>query len=96
MEVLGSLTSETARAILEVLADVPATTTDIANRVDTSRQNVHYHLRNLCDAGVVTAAGTWYSAKGQEMTVYALTSERIEIRIGKQKPANPRRDAPTL
>lgn len=80
--VIESLASETARAILSALADRPATASDVAERVDTSLQNAHYHLSNLRDADLVTDAGTWYSSKGKEMTVYGLTSRRLELRIG--------------
>lgn len=91
--VLDSMASETARAILAALADGPATASDIAEAVDTSVQNAHYHLSNLRDAGVVTQAGTWYSSKGKEMAVYALASERIELRIGGPDPADRRTGA---
>ncbi|WP_245902759.1 ArsR/SmtB family transcription factor [Salinigranum rubrum] len=79
---LESLAPETARKILSTLADRPATASDVADRVDTSVQNAHYHLSKLRDADLVTDAGTWYSSKGKEMTVYALTSNRLELRIG--------------
>lgn len=81
-EVFESLAAETARDIVSTLADGPATASDIAERVDTSLQNVHYHLSKLRDADLVTDVGTWYSSKGREMTVYAVTSERLELRIG--------------
>lgn len=83
---LSSLASDTARSILSALADGPATTSDIAKAVDTSLQNARYHLTNLQEAGLVTACGTWYSAKGREMVVYALASEQIQIRIDANEP----------
>lgn len=82
IDVLASLASETARTILTGLTDEPATASDLAENVDTSLQNVHYHLDKLCAAGVVTTAGTWYSSKGKEMTVYALTTERLVVQFG--------------
>lgn len=80
-DVLRALGTETVHAILSVLSDRAATTTDLAECVDTSLQNIGYHLKKLCDGDIVTPIGTWYSSKGTEMTVYALTSERIEIRL---------------
>lgn len=80
--VLDSLASETARAILATLADGPATASDIADEVDTSVQNAHYHLSNLREAGIISSVGTWYSSKGKEMPVYDLTTEEIQLRIG--------------
>ncbi|MFB6123256.1 MAG: ArsR/SmtB family transcription factor [Haloferacaceae archaeon] len=95
---LDSLSCETARAILAALEDGPATVSDLTGRVDTTLQNARYHLENLRDAGVVADVGTWYSAKGREMNVYALTSERIELRIGSDgpRPEPPVRDSATL
>jgi DNA-binding transcriptional ArsR family regulator len=84
---LDSLSCETSRAILAALDDGPATVSDLTDRVDTTLQNARYHLENLRDAGVVADVGTWYSSKGREMNVYALTSERIELRIGDDAPS---------
>ena len=85
--VLESLASETARAILATVSEEPTTASALAEHVDTSLQNIDYHLTNLREAGLVTAAGTWISSKGREMTVYALTTERIEICIDEAEPA---------
>lgn len=79
--VLEALASETARSVLLALAEEPRTASDLAGAVDTSLQNVHYHLNNLLEAGLVTGIGTWYSAKGKEMTVYAPSSEGIELQF---------------
>lgn len=67
---------------------------------DALAENAHYYLQNLCEAGLVTAAGTWYSSKGAEMTVYALTCDRIELRLGDgdrspSRDATPRAEAAT-
>lgn len=80
-DVLEALASDTARAILSALTDGPATATDVAEEAGTSLQNAHYHLTNLREADLVTEAGTWYSEKGREMPVYAVTSERLELRF---------------
>jgi DNA-binding transcriptional ArsR family regulator len=79
---VDALASETARSILAVLGDGPATASDVTEEVATTLQNVRYHLDRLREAGFVVRAGTWYSSKGREMTVYALASERLELRIG--------------
>lgn len=80
-DVLESLASGTARDILCALASEPATATEVADHVGTSVQNAHYHLTNLLEADLVSDVGTWYSSKGREMSVYAVTSERLELRI---------------
>jgi DNA-binding transcriptional ArsR family regulator len=80
--VLQVLSSETARKILGVLGDEPGTTSDIAASVDTSLQNAQYHLNHLLEAELVEPVGTWYSAKGKEMTVYGLTTEQLVVQFG--------------
>jgi DNA-binding transcriptional ArsR family regulator len=79
--ILETLACEKARKILTSLATKPATTSELADRVDTSLQNVQYHLTNLLEAELIDEVGTWYSAKGTEMTVYAPTSMRLELRL---------------
>lgn len=69
--VLDALSAETARAIYVALREDPATPPELAERLDLSLQNVHYHLDNLRGAGLVESVGTGYSEKGVEMTVYA-------------------------
>jgi DNA-binding transcriptional ArsR family regulator len=81
-EILQSLSSETAQAILVELRDEPATASEIADAVDTSLQNAHYHLKRLSDATLIEPVDTWYSVKGTEMTVYALTTRRLVIQFG--------------
>jgi DNA-binding transcriptional ArsR family regulator len=77
--VLDSLTSKTAQSILVELSDEPSTPGDVADRVDTSLQNVSYHLSNLEEAGLVTVVGTRYSSKGREMKVYASAVRSLVI-----------------
>jgi len=70
-QAIDALSSDTARRILKKLRDEPATKSDIADRVETSIQNAHYHLERLDDAGLVQVIGTHYSSRGMEMDVYA-------------------------
>ena len=76
---LDSLTSKTAQSILVELSDEPGTPGEVADRVDTSLQNVGYHLSKLEDAGLVTVVGTRYSSKGREMNVYASAVRSLVI-----------------
>lgn len=80
-DVTDALGSETARDLVRHLQDQAATASDLADRVDTTLQNVQYHLKRLRAADLVTQVDTWYSAKGREMSVYGLTAERIELRL---------------
>lgn len=80
-DVLGS---ETARAVLAVTYDEPQTPPEIRETVGTSLQNVHYHLDRLEDAGLVEPAGTGYSSKGNEMTVYGPASQALVLFAGRE------------
>lgn len=81
-EVFSALSSDTARTILQLLYAEPRTASDLADHVDTSLQNVRYHLEKLRDAGLVEVADTWYSERGTEMKVYAPASESVVVFAG--------------
>ena len=76
-DVLDALASDTRRSLFRTLYEEPGTPSEIARRVDTSVQNVHYHLTNLQAAGLVEAIDTCYSEKGNEMTVYGPANDPI-------------------
>lgn len=84
-ELLSSLSSETARAVLTELHDEPGTASEIASRVDTSLQNARHHLSNLEQAGVIRIADTRYSEKGREMSVYAPSEEPLVVFVGREE-----------
>ncbi|WP_254769242.1 ArsR/SmtB family transcription factor [Salinilacihabitans rarus] len=69
--VFGALSSGTARQIYTTLNDEPGTPSDVADAIDSSIQNVRYHLEKLEEAGLVEVVDTWYSSRGNEMSVYA-------------------------
>ncbi|EMA27441.1 ArsR/SmtB family transcription factor [Halobiforma nitratireducens] len=71
--VFSALSSTTARQIYSQLDEQPGTPSDIADAIDSSIQNVRYHLENLEEAGLVEVVDTWYSSRGNEMSVYATT-----------------------
>lgn len=68
--VFSVLSSTVARSALAELYRGPATQSELANRLDTSIQNVSYHLDNLVDAGLVEQVDTRRAETGNEMTVY--------------------------
>lgn len=78
-EVLDALSSDTARRVVTHLNDERATPSEIAEALDTSVQNVRYHLQNLEDAGVIEPVDMRYSSKGREMKVYAPSENPIVI-----------------
>ncbi len=76
-----ALSSATAQSILRTLHDTPKPASDVAETVDTSVQNVQYHLAQLEEHGFVRSVDTWYSPKGAEMTVYAPTAREFVVRF---------------
>lgn len=78
-EILGALSSETARNIMLALHEQPATLSEVAESVDTSRQNAQYHLKKLEAVDAVQVIDTLYSEKGREMKVYAPNGEPLII-----------------
>lgn len=89
VEALQKLSSDTAQEILNVLSEGPGTASEVADAVDTSLQNAQYHLTRLAETDLIEAIDTWYSVKGNEMTVYALAAEKLVIQFGasRQQPS---------
>ena len=81
-KLIAALGSETAREILTHLHDEPATKSELAAAVDTSLQNVQYHLSKLDGADLVAVVDTTYSEKGREMDVYAAADEPLVLFAG--------------
>lgn len=80
-EVFDALSSATARELLEVLTEEPLPPSDLADEVDASLQNIHYHLRKLERADLIEQVGTWYSSRGREMAVYAPAAKEVTINL---------------
>jgi DNA-binding transcriptional ArsR family regulator len=81
-DLIAALGSQTAREILTRLHDDPATKSELAAEVDTSLQNVQYHLAKLDGADLVDVVDTTYSEKGREMDVYAAADEPLVLFAG--------------
>jgi DNA-binding transcriptional ArsR family regulator len=81
-DLIGALSSGTARELLTALHDEPAAPSKLADRVDTSLQNTQYHLEKLEDADVIEVVDTAYSAKGREMQVYAPANQPLVVFAG--------------
>jgi DNA-binding transcriptional ArsR family regulator len=80
--ILDALSSDTAREILNAVYDDPGTPSDLADRLDMSIQKVSYHLEKLEDEELIAVAGTQYSEKGQEMTVYEPPEDPLVLFVG--------------
>jgi DNA-binding transcriptional ArsR family regulator len=89
----GRLASETATSILVSLFEEPMTASDVADRVDTSLQNAHYHLDRLEESDLVRVVDTWYSSRGVEMKVYAPSHDEFVISLSPDDDAGPDKEA---
>ncbi|WP_435317747.1 ArsR/SmtB family transcription factor [Haloarchaeobius sp. TZWSO28] len=78
-EVFATLSSATARTILEALYEEPHTPADLREVTGTTLQNVHYHLTNMENAGLIEVVDTWYSEKGSAMNVYAPCARAVLV-----------------
>ncbi len=84
-DLLSSLSSDTARAILTALHEEPQTASEVATCVDTSVQNARHHLSKLEQVGAIRVADTRYSEKGREMSVYAPSEEPLVVFVGREE-----------
>jgi DNA-binding transcriptional ArsR family regulator len=94
-DLLGVLSSRTARRILATLHEEPASASEVAEGVDTSLQNVQYHLGRMHDAGLVEVVDTVYSEKGREMKLYAPADRPLVVVAGDDSDTDGLRSALT-
>jgi DNA-binding transcriptional ArsR family regulator len=91
-DTFAALGSETAREMLSLIYEEPRTPAELEDHVGTSLQNVHYHVDRLEDADLIEPAGTGYSEKGNEMTVYGPASEAVVLFAGAEDDGSRLRD----
>ena len=84
-DLMAALSSDTSRDILAALYDEPSSPAALADRVDTSLQNVQYHLGKLEDGDLVEVVDTVYSSKGREMDVYGPSAEPLVLFAGNEE-----------
>lgn len=77
--IFEALSSDTARKIFAILHEEPTTISEIATEIDSSVQNVSYHVEKMETAGLITPVDTWYSTRGKEMDVFAATSQPLVL-----------------
>ncbi|WP_458188903.1 ArsR/SmtB family transcription factor [Haladaptatus sp. NG-WS-4] len=92
-DLLGALSSDTARSLLSALHEDPATASELSDRVDTSLQNAQYHLGKLEDADLISPIDTIYSEKGREMKVYAPSDGPLILFAGREEQTTGLKDA---
>ena len=82
--VIGSVSSDTALDILDSVHESPKVSTELAEELGVTTQNVRYHLDNLEDAGLVEVEDVRYSEKGRVMSVYRPAESPLMIVFGKE------------
>jgi DNA-binding transcriptional ArsR family regulator len=86
--VLGAVSSDTARTVLDALHEEPTTASGLADRVDLSLQTVQYHLANLEEADLVEVVEETTSEKGRSMDVYGPTNQPVVVFAGGEDDAD--------
>jgi len=78
-ELAQVISNETARKILDYLADKEATESELAQKLMIPISTVHYNLQQLQKGSLVVAEEFHYSTKGKEVNHYKLANKYIII-----------------
>ncbi len=73
------ISNDTARQIIELLADAPLSASDIAQRLKTPLTTIVYNLENLEKVGLIRVERIKYSEKGREVKIYAPVRKLIVV-----------------
>ncbi len=73
------ISNDTAREVIELLADAPLSASDIAERLKIPLTTVAYNLENLENVGLVRIEKIKYSEKGREVKIYAPVKKLIVV-----------------
>jgi len=81
------IANDTARGILDLVADEPLSSTEIAERLDIPLTTVQYNLEKLTEAGLIDVKARRWSKKGRTIKIYGPRRRLLIIvpeRIGKE------------
>ena len=70
-KITQTLANDSARQILEALADEPMSASDLAGALEIPLTTVKYNLDSLIESGLITVKKTKWSVKGRKVKVYA-------------------------
>lgn len=73
------ISNDTARRIIELLADAPLSASDISERLHAPLTTITYNLENLESVGLVKVERIKYSEKGREVKIYAPVRKLIVV-----------------
>lgn len=74
-----AVSNESCRRVLDYLTEKGATETELSQKLQLPMSTVHYNLKQLVDAGLVSADEFHYSKKGKEVIHYKLANKYIII-----------------
>ncbi len=73
------ISNDTARQIIELLADAPLSASDIAGRLQVPLTTIVYNLENLENVGLIKVERIKYSEKGREVKIYTPVRKLIVV-----------------
>lgn len=73
------ITNDTARHIMELLAEHSMSASDIAKQLDVPLTTIKYNIENLMDVGLAKIERIKYSEKGRQVKVYAPVRKLIVV-----------------
>lgn len=78
-KITQTLSNDSARQVLELLADEPMSASDIAEKLEIPLTTVKYNLDALIESGLITIKQTRWSVKGRKIKIYAPIRKLIVI-----------------
>ena len=87
-----ALASETGRQVVIQLREQPRTPSELADQLDVTPQNVHHHLDNLTEAGIVEVHDAVYTENGNEVNLFRTTTPAMTLVFGREEPDERRVD----
>lgn len=79
VQIFKALSGKSTYRIYTEIQETPRTASELQDQLETSIQNIHYHLDKLEDAGLIEVVDAQYSEKGTEMAVFGPTHSPLII-----------------
>ena len=78
-KITQTLSNDSARQVLELLADEPMSASNIAEKLKTPLTTVKYNLDALIESGLITIKQTKWSVKGRKIKIYSPVRKLIVV-----------------
>ena len=78
-KITQTLSNDSARQVLELLADEPMSASDIAEKLEIPLTTVKYNLDALIESGLIMIKQTRWSVKGRKIKIYAPIRKLIVV-----------------